>query len=136
MIWIKRILSAYHLYTTLVALFLFHNRYAFHTLPNYSLCIFFIHYTYLVINIKLGGRQNLERSNVERLNIKITKIKLFHFFFEFPFYFYICLNCLKTQNTYMIIYQIGNFLNFNSFTNCLKTFLFSKSNNFGNLTIL
>ena len=95
-----------------------------------------------------GGGQHLERPNVERLifrdfeisNIKISKVELFDFsIFEFIFYFYDCLNFSDTQNTYMIIYyQIQNFWNFNSYTNCqiLKICWLFKFNNFRDLIIL
>ena len=61
------------------------------------------------------GGQNLERPNVERpifrtletSNIETTKVDLFDFLFE-----------LLEHSKYMIIYQIGNFWNFDNFTNC------------------
>ena len=65
----------------------------------------------------MGGGQNLERPNVERpifrkfetSNIEITKVELFDFFiFKFIF----------QHSKYMIIYRIGNYWNFDSFTNC------------------
>ena len=88
----------------------------------------------LKMRVKIsGGGQNLERPNVEwpifrkfeTSNIKITKVELFDFFiFKFISYCYVCLNCSNTQNMYMIIYEIGNFWNFDGFTNCqiLKIF--------------
>ena len=48
-------------------------------------------------------------------NIKITKVELFDFSI-FDFFFYICLNYCKTQNTTMIIYH--QIQNFDDFTNC------------------
>ena len=67
---------------------------------------------------KSGDGQNLKLLNVEQAifrnfqisNIKITKVELFDFFiFEFISYFYVCLNYSNTRNTYMILYQSGNF---------------------------
>ena len=82
----------------------------------------------------LGRGQHLERPIVERSifrdfeisNIKITKVELFDLsIFEFIFYFYDCVNYSDTRNTYMIIYyQIRNFWNFYSFTNCQILLIF------------
>ena len=85
--------------------------------------------------VKMSGSQHFDGPNVERQicrnfeikieikisNIKITKVELLDFFiFEFIFYFYVRLNCSSnTQNTYMIIYEIGSLWNFDSFTNYL-----------------
>ena len=80
-----------------------------------------------------GGGQNLEPPNVERptfrndeiSNIKITKVELFDFLiFKFIFYFDDFFNYWNTQNIYTILCDIGNFWNFDGFTNCqiLKIF--------------
>ena len=70
-----------------------------------------------------GGGQNLERSNVERpifrkfetSNIEKTKVQLFGFLKMY--FLYLRLFELFEDSKYMIIYQIGNFWNFESFTN-------------------
>ena len=83
-----------------------------------------------------GGGQHLERLNVElsifwnfiMSNIKITKDESFDFFYLFNLY---------EQSKYMVIYQIGNFCNFDSFPNCkiLKISYVSELNNSRNLMI-
>ena len=69
----------------------------------------------------LRQRPNLERPifrNFKILNITKNESRVFLFVcFEF-FYFYVYFNCQNTQNTNMIIYQIGIFGNFDSFINC------------------
>ena len=61
--------------------------------------------------------------NFEISNIKTMKDGSVFFIFEFLLYFHICLNYSKTK--YMMIYEIGNLWNFDSFPNCKKKIIFS-----------
>ena len=59
------------------------------------------------MGVKIWNDQMKNSRYFEISNIKITNS--FLIFLKFILNFYVRLNCLNTQNTYMVIYHIGNF---------------------------
>ena len=75
-----------------------------------------------ILSLRKNNGEKIKTNCKEKLfePINESRISLFFKFSNILFYLFRFSNCWNTRNTYILIYQVGNFWNFDSFKNWIS----------------